>query len=63
MTEPAPYLSGLVLTDRRVVVVGGGGVAQLTGEGDPGREEAPRPLRPCPVGGRGAPPRWSRVTV
>lgn len=28
MTEPAPYLSGLVLTDRRVVVVGGGGVAQ-----------------------------------
>lgn len=28
MTEPAPYLSGLVLTGRRVVVVGGGGVAQ-----------------------------------
>jgi uroporphyrin-III C-methyltransferase/precorrin-2 dehydrogenase/sirohydrochlorin ferrochelatase len=28
VTEPAPYLSGLVLTDRRVVVVGGGGVAQ-----------------------------------
>jgi uroporphyrin-III C-methyltransferase/precorrin-2 dehydrogenase/sirohydrochlorin ferrochelatase len=28
VTEPAPYLSGLVLTGRRVVVVGGGGVAQ-----------------------------------
>jgi uroporphyrin-III C-methyltransferase/precorrin-2 dehydrogenase/sirohydrochlorin ferrochelatase len=28
VTEQAPYLSGLVLTDRRVVVVGGGGVAQ-----------------------------------
>ncbi|MEV6288724.1 uroporphyrinogen-III C-methyltransferase [Kribbella sp. NPDC051770] len=28
MTDPAPYLSGLVLTGRRVVVVGGGGVAQ-----------------------------------
>ncbi|MGC4941269.1 uroporphyrinogen-III C-methyltransferase [Kribbella sp. DT2] len=28
MSEPAPYLSGLVLTGRRVVVVGGGGVAQ-----------------------------------
>jgi uroporphyrin-III C-methyltransferase/precorrin-2 dehydrogenase/sirohydrochlorin ferrochelatase len=28
VTEPAPYLSGLVLTDRRVVIVGGGGVAQ-----------------------------------
>ncbi|ONI69324.1 uroporphyrinogen-III C-methyltransferase [Kribbella sp. ALI-6-A] len=28
MTEPSPYLSGLVLTGRRVVVVGGGGVAQ-----------------------------------
>ncbi|WP_328994020.1 uroporphyrinogen-III C-methyltransferase [Kribbella sp. NBC_01245] len=28
MSEHAPYLSGLVLTDRRVVVVGGGGVAQ-----------------------------------
>jgi uroporphyrin-III C-methyltransferase / precorrin-2 dehydrogenase / sirohydrochlorin ferrochelatase len=28
VTEPTPYLSGLVLTDRRVVVVGGGGVAQ-----------------------------------
>ncbi|GAA1515800.1 uroporphyrinogen-III C-methyltransferase [Kribbella lupini] len=28
MIEPAPYLSGLVLTGRRVVVVGGGGVAQ-----------------------------------
>jgi uroporphyrin-III C-methyltransferase/precorrin-2 dehydrogenase/sirohydrochlorin ferrochelatase len=28
VTEPAPYLSGLMLTGRRVVVVGGGGVAQ-----------------------------------
>jgi uroporphyrin-III C-methyltransferase/precorrin-2 dehydrogenase/sirohydrochlorin ferrochelatase len=28
VTEPSPYLSGLVLTGRRVVVVGGGGVAQ-----------------------------------
>lgn len=28
MSEPAPYLSGLVLRDRRVVVVGGGHVAQ-----------------------------------
>lgn len=28
MTDPSPYLSGLVLTGRRVVVVGGGGVAQ-----------------------------------
>jgi uroporphyrin-III C-methyltransferase/precorrin-2 dehydrogenase/sirohydrochlorin ferrochelatase len=28
VTDPAPYLSGLVLTGRRVVVVGGGGVAQ-----------------------------------
>lgn len=28
MTEPAPYPAGLILTDRRVVVVGGGSVAQ-----------------------------------
>jgi uroporphyrin-III C-methyltransferase/precorrin-2 dehydrogenase/sirohydrochlorin ferrochelatase len=28
VTEPAPYLSGLVLTGRRVVLIGGGGVAQ-----------------------------------
>jgi uroporphyrin-III C-methyltransferase/precorrin-2 dehydrogenase/sirohydrochlorin ferrochelatase len=28
VTEPSPYLSGLVLAGRRVVVVGGGGVAQ-----------------------------------
>jgi uroporphyrin-III C-methyltransferase/precorrin-2 dehydrogenase/sirohydrochlorin ferrochelatase len=28
VTEPAPYLSGLVLADRRVVIIGGGGVAQ-----------------------------------
>jgi uroporphyrin-III C-methyltransferase / precorrin-2 dehydrogenase / sirohydrochlorin ferrochelatase len=28
VTRPAPYLAGLVLTGRRVVVVGGGGVAQ-----------------------------------
>lgn len=28
MSDPTPYLSGLVLADRRVLVVGGGGVAQ-----------------------------------
>jgi uroporphyrin-III C-methyltransferase/precorrin-2 dehydrogenase/sirohydrochlorin ferrochelatase len=28
VTQPVPYLSGLVLSGRRVVVVGGGGVAQ-----------------------------------
>ena len=28
MSDPAPYLSGLILTDRKVVVVGGGHVAQ-----------------------------------
>src|SRR5205823_2731196 len=49
--------------DAHALHVVGGGVAQLTGEGDPGREEAPHPLRPCPVSGRGAPPRRSRVTV
>lgn len=28
MSDPTPYLSGLILTDRQVLVVGGGGVAQ-----------------------------------